>query len=257
MRKLAISFLAITALGIFLTVPAANADTIVGSTSRATFAGNDSVDWSQLGASLTPIPNPFTATSTGGVGVTGAFAGSGDGQVRVQGTSQFADFAAGDFLVAAFCAGGTCPSQSGGQGPLTLTFNTPVTGAGAQIENDFRGAFSAEIQAYNGSTLLGSFTETGTVVGCLTNGCGDNTAMFLGIEDLSGANITSVVFSNPTCNPIGDCAAFEINTLALQTTSSSTVPEPTTLVLAACGLGALLTRKRFRRILKEGRREDI
>jgi hypothetical protein len=78
----------------------ARADTIVGFTNRTTFAGNDSATWNQLGPSGATIPNPFSANSSGGLHITGSFAvAGGTGQVLVQGTSFFGNFANGDFLI--------------------------------------------------------------------------------------------------------------------------------------------------------------
>ena len=191
-----------------------------------TRTGNDTVDWGQLGPSLTPIPNGFTATSSGGVGITGSFANGGPGTILVQNVSYFGDFPANDNLV--FTHGTT-----GAQGPLTLAFSQGVSQAGAQIQAVEVGAFQAEIQAYSGSTLLGSFLETGNSIFFL-NG---NSNIYIGIEDLTGPNITSVIFSTPTC--FATCDVFAINELSL-TTPQATVPEPSSLALISTGLFGII-----------------
>ena len=50
-------------------------------TDPSTLGVNDSVVWSQLGASEDTIPNPFTATSTLGLTITGTFS-TGTGTVN-------------------------------------------------------------------------------------------------------------------------------------------------------------------------------
>jgi hypothetical protein len=205
----------------------ARADTILGFTNRTTFGGNDSANWNQLGASGATIPNPFSANSSGGLHITGSFAvAGGTGQVLVQGTSFFGNFANGDFLIS---------TTTNGNGPLTLAFNQGIIGAGAQIQEDFFGAFTAQLQAFNGSTLLGSFSEAGT-----SNNAGDNSAIFIGLKDLSGANITSLVFSVPTC-AIPTCTDFDINRLSLDTRR---VFEPGSFFLLSSALAFLLVMRR-------------
>ena len=206
----------------------ARADTIVGFTNRTTFGGNDSANWNQLGANLATIPNPFSANSSGGLHITGSFAVSGGtGQVLVQGTSFFGNFANGDFLIS---------TTTNGNGPLTLAFSQGIIGAGAQIQEDFFGAFTAQLQAFNGSTLLGSFSEAGN-----SNNAGDNSAIFIGLKDLSGANITSLVFSVPTCS-IPTCTDFDINRLSLDT--RRVVFEPSSFFLLSSALAFLLVMRR-------------
>ena len=206
----------------------ARADTIVGFTNRTTFGGNDSANWNQLGANLATIPNPFSANSSGGLHITGSFAVAGTtGQVLVQGTPNFVgNFANGDFLISTFL---------NANGPLTLAFSQGIIGAGAQIQQDLFGPFTAQLQAFNGSTLLGSFSEAGN-----SNNAGDNSAIFIGLKDLSGANITSLVFSVPACS-IPTCTDFEINRLSLDTRQ---VPEPSSFFLLSSALAFLLVMRR-------------
>jgi hypothetical protein len=61
---------------------------------------------------------------------------------------------------------------------LTINFNTPVEAVGAQIQDGNIGDhFTAEILAYSGSTLLGSFTENG-----FSGDVGDNQISFSGCK---------------------------------------------------------------------------
>jgi len=187
----------------------AHADTVSGLTSRT---GTDSVGWSQLGSCATVVPGGFTATSVDGVGVTGTFSGGGSGQVRTQTTCGWAgNFAPGDVVL-----------WTTGNGPLTLTFNQGISGGGAQIDPNFFGGFTAQICDNFGDC----FTEAGNT--------GNNTAIFIGLQDNTGADITSLIFSLTSCSL--SCGNFAINELSLNSTSVISTPEPGTLMLLASGL---------------------
>lgn len=213
---------------VFAMATATMADTLVGVTTRT---GNDSADWSQLGSPETPVPNPFNAMTAGGIAITGSFAGGGNGQVMQEGNDWGGNFALNDYLLW---------TNSPGQGPLTLSFSKGVSQVGAQIQADFYGSFTAEIAAYNGNTLLGTFSEAGN-----STGDEDNSAIYLGIKDLDGANITSIVISLTDCAQ--DCADFAINQLSLTTGGGGNVPEPASLLLLGSGLLSLggIARRRF------------
>ena len=117
-------------------------------------APNDSTSWSGLGADGTVLSS-FSATSTGGVSVSGSFAG-GSGLVAIQcpaspSCSWTGGFAADDHLVWAFNN-----STSSGTGPLTLALGKTVVAGGLEIQSDAVGAFTAQVQAFSGATLLGT-----------------------------------------------------------------------------------------------------
>lgn len=215
----------LTVVFVLATLATASADSIVGVTTRT---GNDTVDWGQLGAPGTTIPNPFNATSVGGVGVTGSFAGT-TGVTAQQGTNWFGNFAPGDNLVW---------TNFPGQGPLTLSFNAGLTTVGFQIQSDFYGTFTAKIDSYNGNTLLGSFSENG-----VSNANGDNSAIYIGVLDQTGPNINKIVVSISGTSDNGD---FAINKMSL-TKGQTGVPEPGSLLLLASGVLGLAgtMRRRF------------
>lgn len=191
-------------------VSVAKSDDLQLFTNRGAFGGDDTTDWGQLGKCMTPVLNPFTATSNvRGLTITGAFAGPGVGQIRVQTLCGWGgNFASGDILVW---------TNSPGQGPLMLSFCTPIVGAGAQIQADFFGDFTAKIEAFSSGTSLGSFTENG-----ISSPDGDNSAIFIGLKDLDGPNVTSIVLSLTAA--AGDPMDFAINKLALD--SGAAVSEP-------------------------------
>jgi hypothetical protein len=164
-------------------------DTMTGVSSKASQGSNDSVLWSQLGADATVLAASVKATSGTGVTVNVGFAGPNSLASAVCAATPTCSwsgtgFAAGDRII------WTADAAAGGTGPVTLSFGTSVSGAGALIQADEPGQFTAQIQAFNGSTLLGSFSVT-------SNTAGD--AVYVGILDQTGANITSVTFSLTAC----------------------------------------------------------
>jgi hypothetical protein len=213
-----------------MTTFVAHADTVSGLTSRT---GTDSVGWSQLGSCATVVPSGFTATSVDGVGVTGTFSGGGSGQVRTQTSCGWpGNFASGDVVL-----------WTTANGPLTLTFNQGTAGGGVQIESNSIGGFTAQIC----DNLGDCFTELGNS----HTSMGDNTAIFIGLQDASGADITSLTFSLTACSQTCNVNDFAINELSLIPGSAIPTPEPGTLMLVASGLlglGCLQRRRRAQRV---------
>src|SRR5271156_5219513 len=164
------------------------------------------LDFGQLGPAGTPVTSgDFVdkgydlTTLKAGI----AFQGGGSGEVRQQGNDWAGNFAPGGFLLW---------TNSPGQGPLGLQFNTPIAEVGTQIQTDFYGPFVAGIAAYDvNSNLLGFFTEAG-----ISNGSGDGSAIFLGVND-DVPEISSIVYSIVSCT--NDCNDFAISQI---TTSTAT-----------------------------------
>ena len=189
---------------------AAHADSLV--TTQPT--GTDSVDWSQLGASFTAIPNPFSFTTTNHVLGSGSYANTdGAGQVRQEGNGWGGSFASGDYL-----------NWTDHNGPLTLTFDQGYTQIGAQIEADYYGPYTAQICDINGC-----FTTSGN-----NEGNNDNSAAYIGI---AGADITQVTFSLTSAS--FDTSDFAINDVTLDGGGGPAVPEPSSLLLLGTGLVGL------------------
>lgn len=205
--------------------------------SQAQLAANDSVDWAQLGPAGTYFTNYFTATSAAGATVNGSSALFGYNSVQTvcgnppNSTCTFPSgpgFNPGDSLVV------TSYFTFNGNGPLTFDFANPVLGAGAYIASEATGVYTAELQAYDGTTLL----LTQTVVSDA-----NSDPVFLGALDTT-QDITSEVFSLISVDPNGgaDVNNFAVDTLFLNTTGATATPEPSTLGLMLLATGILVLR---------------
>lgn len=195
-------------LAFFTTTAARAADTLLQVSTQVGQGANDFVKWSQFGADETLLGASFGATSVGLLPVTVALGGANSvvSVVCVASPcswtgSGLATFTAGDSLL------WTSDAGNSGNGPVTLTFVSGVTGAGAMIQANAPGAFTAQIQAFNGVTLLGAFTVNSLA----------GAAVYIGIQDQTGANITKIVFSLTACGPLdlSGCTDFAIDTVNL------------------------------------------
>jgi hypothetical protein len=213
-------------------------------TDRASLQGNDQLDWSTLG--FTPpfkfLPNNFSATSVQGLPLNVQIPPTPSPSITPPLVFQTlppptgipTNFAKGDFILLTGLTPGQFPSP-GNPGPITISFNQPVFGAGAQVAVDDTTNFTASIAAFDrNNKLLGQFSLPGTSSLAL-----DNSAQFLGIRS-DTANIASLVFSSSVSD-----RALGINTLSID---GEPVPEPSTTVatlMSIAWFGRLaLTRKR-------------
>ena len=194
---------------LLLASTAAWADSVAEVTSQSGLSPDSSISWSQLGADQTQVGATFSVTSNHGLStsVTLAHANSVASIVCAQAPPLSSNcswngtgFTAGDTLLWSVNA------YTGGNGPITLAFASGIAGAGALIQSDVPGQFTASIQAFNGSTSLGTFTEQ-------SDAAGD--AIYLGVLDSTGANITSVVYSLSAC--AANCADFALDAVDLAT----------------------------------------
>jgi hypothetical protein len=217
-----------------ISVGGLKADIMATYTSRAGFGGNDTLGWGQLGACNQNVAPTFNATSAGGLNLTGSLA-SGHAKETIERDSSgnsgcgydgwYGNFAAGDNLLW---------NDGTGAGPVTLNFGNSIAGVGLQIQSTTSGNFTALIDAYNGANLLGSFSENG--VSAYT---ADNSAIFLGLRDLSASNITSLKISL-TSAPNNTITNFAVNQLSLDDqVPFAPTPEPSSVGMLGLVLGVV------------------
>ncbi len=176
--------------------------------SQSAQSPTDSLSWSRLGANATVLGQSFSATSNGGTTVSASLSGPNSTLSVVCPTSPGACSWAGPGMPAGDTLLWTSNGNNGGNGPLNLSFNHAQSGVGALIQADGNSQFTATIQAFNGGSSLGTFTATSDSKG---------TALYLGVVDHSGANITSVSFSLSSAQ--GSTADFAIDSLILGSSS--------------------------------------
>ncbi len=198
--------------------------------SRATLAGTDSLDWGTKGPAFTSLTNPFTITSTGSVVATVSQA-SGPMLRLDEGTGFNGHFALGDKLL-------YTNGINGSSGPLKILFGTALSGAGARMQTNFGGTFTALVEALaaDGTTVLASFNYTG--VGGSAGGAND--ASFAGISTTAGSQFFGLRISGVSgvTNP-NDFAIDKFDFSLGQAPLTNAVPVPAGMILALSGLPAL------------------
>jgi hypothetical protein len=201
--------------------------TTVFVTSLAALGENDSATWDQLGPDQTVLGSTLSASSTYGVPIAGSFANGAGSIISVvcpavpscSWIPSGSGFSAGDSLIV------TSNANGGATGPLSLGFLS-VYGAGLEIQVDVPGTYTAQIQAFNGATPIGTFAAN-------SNANGD--PMFIGVSDTI-PDITSITVGLTACGGLGcDANDFAVDALFLKDT-----PEPASTVLLGGGLLALL-----------------
>ena len=204
-----------------------HADTLQQITSSSAQGANDSLAWSQKGADGTVLAASLTATTAMANSVTVGM-GAANSIVSVVCSANPCSwtgtgFTAGHSLLWSSDAG------NGGSGPVTLTFSHSVSGAGALVQADLPGAFTGEIQVYNGTTLLATYTVA-------SDAAGD--PVYLGARDQSGPNINKVVFSLTTCASL--CTDFGLDTVNVNaaTAAPAVTVTPTSLTFPSTVVGS-------------------
>lgn len=202
--------LLVTTVGTLLFTSTAQAATFVSS--RDALEANDLVDWSVLGSTFTPVTNPFVTTSSSGLDINASIPSGSF--LRIDQTPVFPGaFDVGDALLF---------TGLGNPGPLTITFNTPVFGAGTQIQSDPANIpnYTATIEAFDSfDNSLGSFDITS--ISKREAGSG---VSFVGVSDSKG-EIKKVVLNT---EEEGDFVPFALNELSIKT--SAAVPEPSSML---------------------------
>jgi hypothetical protein len=210
---------------------------VTGSTDPNQF--QDSVDWcANFGCANTPfsLPSPSAFVSAGGVtGLVGNVGTLQPFQVFQQGTSWGGNFPDGMGVVYNGVSSiGNTPAD------IATTFDVGVFGAGAYIQADHYGAFTATITLFDSNfQSLGSFSAQGD------SEDGGPTALFIGAY-IGTADVYAAQFNVVDINGADD---FGIGTLKLQNGQVG-VPEPGTLMLlgpSALGLFGAIRRRMNRK----------
>jgi hypothetical protein len=172
-------------------------------TTRAGLSGTDFLDWAQLGAESASVEltQPITATTDDSLNVT--VTGAASLYRYDEGGAWDGNFGSGDALL---YQDGSDPVNT--VLPIVITFASAITAVGAQIQNNWNGAFTAKIEVFAGTTSLGSSTVSGN--SAISS---PPAAVFLGIRSGS-ANITTVKFSL-TAGPEPELGQFAINRVEL------------------------------------------
>ena len=185
-------------------------------TNVACVSPNDNVGWSSFGPPGTVWSTAQHWTSTYNSGAIGVAGPPTNFTSMQQSVSWDGNFTPGDWLI----WNQDINNFTGNAGPIGVVFNTPVSAAGAQIQADFFGAFTATICDQAGNC----FSEAGN-----SNSNSDGSAIFIGIANDPG--ITFLTFSVVDINGNNDEA---IDTVFFQ--NGTTTPEPGTLMLLGTGL---------------------
>lgn len=196
-------------------------------TDSTTLGGNDKVDWSVLGPLETPIgpgaltnilPNNFSIASENGLGLNVDIPPTTTPGITPPLVFQTlpdgieTNFANEDFVLFTGLLPGPPPAL-GNPGPLTVSFDRPVFGAGTQIAVDDIPEFTAFVSAFdNNDALIANFSLPGSSSLAL-----DNSAIFLGVKS-EIPNISKLVFSSSETESaigINDLSILSVNFVAL------------------------------------------
>ena len=239
-NRIAGSILAwLTVLTLVVAVGRIHADSIGVVTARTELPANETLDWSGFGSLGTEIPDPASLATASGLIVTVSqpeyeFGLALEGLPGNQNGWWKGDFLPGQYLLA----------NTNSPFALTLSFSQPIFGAGVQIDPGLEGGqlpegFTAYVTAYDGATVLGQFSTTGTRT--LNE---DGSAPFLGVVS-DTADITSLTYRVVVQFNGSTGSDYAMNFLSLET--SAPVSEPSGILLAASGLALLATKSLTRR----------
>ena len=225
-RRSLIKVTSIVALS-FMSLAGANADTLKQITSSSAQAANDALAWSQQGSDGTVLAASFSATTTMSNSVTVGM-GAANSIISVVCPATPCSWT-GTGFTASHSLLWSSDVGNGGSGPVTIIFSKGISGAGALVQADLPGAFTGEIEVYNGTTLLATYTVSSDTAG---------DPVYLGALDESGPNINKVVFSLTACASL--CTDFGVDTVNVNAATAAPVVTltPTGLTFASTVVGS-------------------
>lgn len=192
---------------------------------NSAITGQD-IEWSQFGISSVTSGTAFTYT--GGTG--SVYSTAGTLQATQQGPGWNGNMPANESLLWTGSSAGP---------DITLNFDNGIFGAGAYIQSNYYGSFTALIQAYDFSgNILESYTEDGV------SDSNTGTAIYLGVAR-NNADIFKISYTL-TSAPFGALNDFAISNVNVAQTGISTVPEADTYALMMFGLAlvSLISRRK-------------
>jgi hypothetical protein len=207
--------------------------------SAAALGSNDFFDWGQVrsidvNGDAVAQASPLNVASN--LGRTGSVSNGGSFTGLLEGTDWLGNFTIGDAVLYS----GDIADPFSASMSFTMTFGTAIAGLGLQITSNDAGAFTANLEVFNGAISLGSFDVVGVM-----DQAEDGSAPFLGA--LSDAkNIDKAVFTLTANTGSG----FGVNRLLTTDTPTdvTAVPEPATLSLVGLGVLGAMVRHRANRV---------
>jgi len=212
----------IAAVGILAV--SAQAGTISGFVSRSVFGGDDTVSWGSAADEGTTPSSPYARLSAGG-GLTATATLSTGFRILVEGSLAAGNFNPGDVLL----------STNSVNGPIVISFSSPIQGAGLQFQRNNSGAFGAVVRSYGAGNMLFSTFQNNAGN---SNGSQNNSAIFAGVKSsLTDITRIEVEVFNGFGSPDD---SFLVNFLSISGTPNTAIPEPRTLGLVGLALSVIL-----------------
>ncbi len=220
-------------LCVMLSLGASWAGTLIGTTQPAVFS--DTVAWCQFGCAGASVASDTAWTSVGGATGTMGLVSGQNFLNRQQGHAWSGNFVPDMGLVWNAVPLGNTPTN------IFVKFDRATYGAGAYIQSDLYGSFSATAYLYDvHGNLLDSYSANG--VSNPTTG----TALFLGMTD-SVPEVYAIRFAAVGSGGDSFEPDFSIGSLSFTSGPEVTIsPEPASLLLAGPALLALAAIRRRR-----------